>query len=200
MGRGWDSGGKNDCTPVVVAGYRGGRVRTERVLETTREPTHSNISRKYELSKYYMNASLLKETLAVVLLVSAGCATFQPSDTPTTDEQVETTSEYGTTTDGAGTTEPTVVGGGKLLAYTASTPPENATVVNYTESRLGNATILTEVLGEAVRDGDAAVDVTRSELEPVDDALEDVPRHDGSEFGYYVRYDGTVVQLRVARY
>lgn len=134
-----------------------------------------------------------------LLIVTAGCTTLSSDGTQTTTEQTETQPEYTTSVNGVATTQ-TTNSGGKLLAYSVSTPPENVTVVNYTNTAIGNSTVLTKALRQAVEDGDAALNLEPSELKSVDKTLEDVPRYDGAEFGYYIRYDETIVQVRTVRY
>jgi len=72
--------------------------------------------------------------------------------------------------------------------------------VNYTDSRVGNATVLTKVLRQAAENGDAASNLNSSEKRAVDEALKNVPRYDNGEFGYYIRYNATVVQVQTANY
>lgn len=80
-------------------------------------------------------------------------------------------------------------------------PPSNATVTNSTQVRdvSVDGTTLGEVLTRAVEDGSyAGIQTDGRGPCRVRDAFANVQRHDGDQWGYYLRHHGTVVRVTLA--
>ncbi|WP_049971251.1 hypothetical protein [Haladaptatus cibarius] len=143
-------------------------------------------------------------TLAIVLVIAlslGGCvtdSTQSPAET-TTETTVGTTTTDKSTEPGT-QTGTTAVGGGKVMADVVSDPPENATVVGFTDDRIGNSSLLEDVLKEAHGMGDGSINVDGKGMEQVSKALADAPIYRGDEFGYYIEYEGETIQVVLARY
>lgn len=94
--------------------------------------------------------------------------------------------------DGCAYTEATV------RVYPVDDRPVDAPVTNSTavESVELDRRSLGEVLGQVAETGEpASVQVQRRAVCRVDDALAELPRHDGDRGGYYLRHDGAVVRV-----
>lgn len=98
------------------------------------------------------------------------------------------------------TTSPGSEAGGKLFAYRVDQPPANATIINSTDPKIDNVTLIQEILPHAAEDGDATKNINGSQLDRLDQALEDVPYTSDGDSGYYIRYEGTVIRIVIARY
>lgn len=90
--------------------------------------------------------------------------------------------------------------GGKLFTYLVDQPPENATVVDSSESEVEDATFVQDVLRRTVENGPITTNINGSQLDRLDRELEDVPYTTGGESGYYLRYDGEIIRIVIARY
>jgi hypothetical protein len=101
-----------------------------------------------------------------------------------------------------GTETETTVAGGKLFAYVVADPPENATVVAYSDPRVDNSTLLRTVLNRAVEDedGTAVTNINAEERMALNEDLSDVPLYQGDESGYYIRYRNKTIQVIVATF
>jgi hypothetical protein len=153
-----------------------------------------------------MTRLFLLIALALVVTLSASGCLSDESGTPTT-EVPDSTSTVGTTAGNeptaSGTVPTTAFGsdeGGKLSTYLVQDPPDGATVVDSTDSRIGDATYVQELLQRTVENGPITTNINGSQLDRLDRELEDVPYTSGGKSGYYIRYDGTVVRIMIARY
>lgn len=160
----------------------------------------------------------------VLVMSSAGCTTIEsgieptetsdstptvttlsPTSTSATTRETTATTTRDTTPDSTSTTpmpttSPGSATGGKLFAYRVEDPSDNATVIGSTDPRIGNVTLVQEILRRAAEDGDAVRNINGTQLERLERTLEGVPYTSGGESGYYIRYEGTVVRIFIARY
>jgi hypothetical protein len=125
-----------------------------------------------------MRLSVLASVLIVVL---AGCGGAPPQPDTASPTQ---------TTDGGETTY-------VLFTSTAEAPPENATVVRYNDSRLDGDELVKQYVERTVDEGGVSERFGKERHAELEAELSDLPRHDGSGFGYYVSYRGEIVRLRL---
>lgn len=90
--------------------------------------------------------------------------------------------------------------GGKLFTYRVDQPPEYATIVDSTDPKVDNATFVQEILRRTVENGNVTTNINGSQLDCLDRELEDVPYTSGGKSGYYLRHDGEVIRIVIARY
>lgn len=136
--------------------------------------------------------------LCVLSVLVAGCAGAPPDSDglTTTPGPTTTTAEPTTQTPQSTTTRPTpdpTETIGFVKAEPVADVPANATVVNATHPAIANVTPIQEAVREAVRTGDeTAANFTRRRNRNVSVAFDQLPRH---RSGWFVRYDGQVVQV-----
>ena len=147
-------------------------------------------------------------SILLVVLWLSGClsigvdspATESPDTRATTD--TTSTTKTGATSDS--TTMPTTnLGsddGGKLFTYRVDQPPDGATIIDSTDPRIENATFVQELLRRTAENGNVTTNINGSQLDRLDRELEDVPYTSGGKSGYYLRYDGKVIRIVIARY
>lgn len=136
--------------------------------------------------------------IPITTISLAGCLTNSPqspAETATSETSVSTTSAF--TEPGTETTE---IGGGKVMATVVSDPPEDATVVAFTDDRIGNSSLLEDVLREAHRMADGSINMDGEQMEQVSKALADAPRYDSDKSGYYIEYESDTIQVVLVRY
>lgn len=75
------------------------------------------------------------------------------------------------------------------------TPPEGATVTNYNDSELQGDTAVKRLVRDAYEADQIRRDITEHEYDTIETELEDVPRFDGGEFGYYIEYRGEIIRV-----
>lgn len=88
--------------------------------------------------------------------------------------------------------------GSAVKVSVVADPPVDATVTNSTAVRYVELDHepLDEVLTRVVESGEAArVGLEGRATCRLDDALAELPRHDGDRGGYYLRHDGSVVRV-----
>jgi hypothetical protein len=145
--------------------------------------------------------------VAVVLTASlAGCSfgAGPPSEgatattTDPSDEVPRTTSGTSSTTVKTADGTPTI-GGGDVYATPVVVAPSNATTVSFNESAVAEGEVLRRLLDDAIAENGTVESLERESVLDVRDALDDLPHFDGDdgEFGYYVRYRGTVLRVRL---
>jgi len=87
--------------------------------------------------------------------------------------------------------------GGRIEVTPVESAPEGATVTNASSFR-STADELDRVLSKAAEEnGTVRVEKSATEMETLERQLSDVPRYDGTQYGYYVRVDGQVFRLRL---
>lgn len=88
--------------------------------------------------------------------------------------------------------------GGQLQAEVVEKAPPNATVVNSTDGRIANVTIIQNVVSDAATNGFAGRVLNPSETRSVQESLSRLPYYSGPEdFGYYIKHDSHVIRLRL---
>lgn len=120
--------------------------------------------------------------LAFAFVFLVGCLGGGPAGP--TPAEVNTTSGEGT--------------GYLLFTAISDAPPENATVVSYNDSRLDGDGLVKRYVERTVANGGETYKFGKDRYDAVKAELSDLPRHDGVDFGYYVRYRGETVRLRLA--
>ncbi|WP_435362080.1 hypothetical protein [Haloarchaeobius sp. DFWS5] len=157
-----------------------------------------------------MDRSPLLHLLVVCCLLLSGCSsvtdpgTQQPTSAVVTDDigttertqQPPTTTGTTTVTQTTGTSYAGAAQGGRLRAAVVDDPPANATVTEFDQANLSHP-VVTGAIESAVEDGTFSTSLSASELANVEDDLSAVPAYDGDVFGQYVRYEGTVIRLRL---
>ena len=165
-----------------------------------------------------MNIERFFVLVSVLLVVSssAGClstdsgpstgGTTEHTSTATTtsptrvSSTMEDTTSDATATTTMPTTSPGSEAGGKLFTYRVEQPPADATVINSTDPRVENSTFVQEILRRTAENGNLTENINGSQLDRLDRELEDVPYFSGGKSGYYLRYEGTVIRIVIARY
>lgn len=147
--------------------------------------------------------------IVVVVVMMAGCSStgFDGAGPTTTEPEITTTSMDTTTTNRTVTETETKspvlttssgsAEGGQISVYPVENLPDNVTVVNATDYRIRNITIIQHLLREAAQNGDAFQDVNKTQIERLQDELRDVPDSHGRNSEYYIRYQGTVYRLLI---
>lgn len=138
--------------------------------------------------------------LCVLSVLVAGCAGAPPdSDGLTTTPPTTTTAEPTTQTPQSTTTRTTrpTPDPTETIGFVEAEPvadvPANATVANASHPAIANVTPIQQAVREAVRTGDeTAANFTRRKNRNVSAAFDQLPRH---RSGWFVRYDGQVVQV-----
>lgn len=153
-----------------------------------------------------MTRRFVLTVLALVVVLSASGCLSGELGSPTTEVPDSTSTVVTTAGDEpatSGTVPTTAFGsddGGKLSTYLVQDPPDDATVVDSTDARVENATYVQELLRRTVENGPITTNVNGSQLDRLDRELEDVPYTSSGKSGYYLRHDGTVVRIVIARY
>lgn len=142
--------------------------------------------------------------LLVVVLPLSGCLSIGP-DSPTTASPGTTTTTVATSmtnTDATAdsTTNPGSDAGGKLFTYRVDQPPDDATIIDSTDASVENSTFVQELLRRTADNGNVTANINGSQLDRLDRELEDVPYTSGGKSGHYLRYDGLVIRIVIARY
>lgn len=147
----------------------------------------------------------------IVILLVTGC--FGPSASNQQDStksqpgettEVPTATQSEATTTGVPTaTQPiaattTSSSPGQLIVSEASTVPDNATVVNYSDSRVLDSDLLESGFAGASKDGDTwSAELTGEQRTQLQEGFADIPRYEGDKEGYYVRFEGTVFRVNI---
>lgn len=84
------------------------------------------------------------------------------------------------------------------IHVSGSEVPENATILQYSDVK--DHKLLRQVVRASIQRGDIAVKLNQSMVAEYEEAVADLPRHDGDEPGYYVDCDGDTVRFFLAVY